>query len=291
MFARRADLPFDRDESGHFLPWIVAMMVFLAALSLAGALTLGGRIEEWDSSLRGRLTVQIPRGEGVAEASLERVLSILHDTPGVVATDVMSRDDAARLLEPWLGAFAADENLPLPYLIDVSLAVDAEIDTAVLTARLSDGAPGVAVDDHRVWLADFIGLARTVQILAYAIVVIVGFGAIAAVVFVTRSSLAVHHHVIELLHQMGAQDRYVARQFQGHALSLAVRGAVIGGIAATAALLAIGYAGRNLEAALLPGVGLTPWSWATLALVPVVVALIAMLTARVTALRSLARMP
>lgn len=291
MFARRADLPFDRDESGHFLPWIVAMMVFLAALSLAGALTLGGRIEEWDSGLRGRLTVQIPRGEGVAEASLERVLTILHDTPGVVATDVMSRDDAARLLEPWLGAFAADENLPLPYLIDVSLAVDAEIDTAVLTARLSDGAPGVAVDDHRVWLADFIGLARTVQILAYAIVVIVGFGAIAAVVFVTRSSLAVHHYVIELLHQMGAQDRYVARQFQGHALSLAVRGAVIGGIAAAAALLAIGYAGRNLEAALLPGVGLTPWRWATLALVPVVAALIAMLTARVTALRSLARMP
>ena len=291
MFARRADLPFDRDESGHFLPWIVAMMVFLAALSLAGALTLGGRIEEWDSGLRGRLTVQIPRGEGVAEANLERVLTILQDTPGVVATEVMSRDDAARLLEPWLGAFAADENLPLPYLIDVSLAVDAEIDTAVLTARLSDGAAGVAVDDHRVWLADFIGLARTVQILAYAIVVIVGFGAIAAVVFVTRSSLAVHHHVIELLHQMGAQDRYVARQFQGHALSLAVRGAVIGGIAAAAALLAIGYAGRNLEAALLPGVGLTPWRWATLALVPVVVALIAMLTARVTALRSLARMP
>lgn len=291
MFARRADLPFDRDESGHFLPWIVAMMVFLASLSLAGALTLGGRIEEWDSGLRGRLTVQIPRGEGVAEASLERVLTILHDTPGVVATDVMSRDDAARLLEPWLGAFAADENLPLPYLIDVSLAVDAEIDTAVLTARLSDGAPGVAVDDHRVWLADFIGLARTVQILAYAIVVIVGFGAIAAVVFVTRSSLAVHHYVIELLHQMGAQDRYVARQFQGHALSLAVRGAVIGGIAAAAALLAIGYAGRNLEAALLPGVELTPWRWATLALVPVVVALIAMLAARVTALRSLARMP
>ena len=291
MFARRADLPFDRDESGHFLPWIVAMMVFLAALSLAGALTLGGRIEEWDSGLRGRMTVQIPRGEGVAEASLERVLTILHDTPGVVATDVMSRDDAARLLEPWLGAFAADENLPLPYLIDVSLAVDAEIDTAVLTARLSDGAPGVAVDDHRVWLADFIGLARTVQILAYAIVVIVGFGAIAAVVFVTRSSLAVHHYVIELLHQMGAQDRYVARQFQGHALSLAVRGAVIGGIAAAAALLAIGYAGRNLEAALLPGVGLTPWRWATLALVPVVAALIAMLTARVTALRSLERMP
>ena len=30
------DLPLERDGSGRFLPWIVALMVYIAALALAG---------------------------------------------------------------------------------------------------------------------------------------------------------------------------------------------------------------------------------------------------------------
>ncbi len=31
MFARNSDLPFERDQSTRFLPWIVALMVFLGS--------------------------------------------------------------------------------------------------------------------------------------------------------------------------------------------------------------------------------------------------------------------
>ena len=291
-----ADLPFERDESGRFLPWIVAMMVFLAALALAGALTLGGSIEEWDAGLRGRLTVQVPRGDGLGDDALgddglQAILGILRETAGVASAEVLSREDVAQLLEPWLGAFAGVDDLPLPYLIDVTLHRNALLDTAGLAVRLGEHAPGVAVDDHRVWLADFIDLARTVQVLAFIVVGLVGISAIFAVAFVTRSSIAVHRQVIEMLHQMGAQDAYVARQFQTHALLLALRGALAGGGVAVLAFMVIAYAGRDLEAALLPGVGLTPWRWGALATVPVAASAIAMLTARLTVLQSLARMP
>jgi cell division transport system permease protein len=40
MFRTRLDLPLDRDGSVRFLPWIVALMVYLASLALAGTLVV-----------------------------------------------------------------------------------------------------------------------------------------------------------------------------------------------------------------------------------------------------------
>ena len=40
LAAPAIDIPFDRDGSGRFLPWLVALMVYLAALALSGALVL-----------------------------------------------------------------------------------------------------------------------------------------------------------------------------------------------------------------------------------------------------------
>src|SRR3954465_6665855 len=57
---RRIDLPPAGDGSGRFLPWIIALMVYLAALALAGMMALHGAIERWDSALVGTLTVQLP---------------------------------------------------------------------------------------------------------------------------------------------------------------------------------------------------------------------------------------
>ena len=39
--ATPSDIPFERDQSTRFLPWIVAVMVFLAALATAAAIAVG----------------------------------------------------------------------------------------------------------------------------------------------------------------------------------------------------------------------------------------------------------
>ena len=60
---RRAvsDLQLEADSGTRFLPWALAVMVFLAALSLAGALALGGSIEV--PGLDGsRHEIKIPAG-------------------------------------------------------------------------------------------------------------------------------------------------------------------------------------------------------------------------------------
>ena len=286
---QRTDLPFDKDQSTRFLPWIVAIMVALAVLALAAALIVDDAVRAWDNGLAGRLTVQVPADADTGD-TVEQLLDVLAATPGVLTARSLSADATSELLQPWLGDAAASADLPVPHLIDVELANGEALDTGLLAARLANIAPGVAVDDHRVWLDGLIELARAVEIAALGIVALIAAGAVATVVFATRSGLAVHYSVIELLHFMGARDAYVARQFQAQAMRLGIRGSVIGALVAVVVLLSIGYVARGLNAAFLPPLSLSALQWIGLVLVPVAAVLIAMATARLTVLRTLARM-
>jgi cell division transport system permease protein len=290
MLWRRTDLPFDRDQSTRFLPWIVALMVFLGALMFAGAMVVSDTIDSWDSTLTGRMTVQVPEGSAT-DAAIGTLLTILGATPGITTVRPVPASEARALLVPWLGEEVLASGLPIPELIDVELAASAHLDASLLAARLSQSVPGTTVDDHRVWLSALINLGRAVEILAFVILGLIASAAIVAVIFTTRSGLAVHAAIIELLHQMGAHDSYIAGQFQIQAMKLSLRGGIAGAAAAAIVLLVFAWVGRGIDAAFLPPVTLAVAEWIALLIVPAGAVAIAMLTARLTVMRALARMP
>ncbi|MCZ6838279.1 MAG: FtsX-like permease family protein, partial [Alphaproteobacteria bacterium] len=109
--------------------------------------------------------------------------------------------------------------------------------------------------------------------------------------FATRSGLAVHAAIINLLHVMGARDAYIARQFQMQAMMLGIRGGIIGSLAAIVVLAVLTTMSAGIDVALLPSAPLSPAQWPLLIIVPVTAVIITMATARVTVLRALAEMP
>ncbi|MBP2313150.1 cell division protein FtsX [Azospirillum soli] len=293
LYRKRFDLPLAKDPTSRFLTWLTALIVYLAALALAGALVVSDMARRWDSGLAGGLTVQIaPLPDAAASPLNERVeaaLTVLRSTPGVKTANALTSDDTARLLEPWLGPEAADPLLPMPRLIDV--VTDGPVDVDALTLRLKSAAPGATLDDHAVWLADLRNFAGAVHLAALGVVALIGGAGVMAVVFAVRAGLAIHRHVVELLHLMGATDRYVARQFESHVMSLTLRGGLGGLGLALATLVGIGRASAGLRASLLPNVSLEVWQMGLLAIVPVMACLLAMVTARWTVLRTLETLP
>ncbi|MCG5242370.1 cell division protein FtsX [Azospirillum doebereinerae] len=291
---RPSDLPLARDPSSRFLAWITALMVFLAALALAGAMVVSDMARRWDSGLAGGLTVQIAPLPGAAGAPplderVEAALTVLRSAPGVKSATALTASDTARLLEPWLGPEAADPLLPMPRLIDV--ATDGPVDVAGLTLRLKSAAPGATLDDHAVWLADLRAFTGAVHLAALGVVALIGGAGVMSVVFSVRTGLAIHRNVVELLHLMGATDRYVSRQFETHVAGLSLRGGLAGLALAVAVLGGILHVSSGLRASLLPDLTLAPWQWAALGLVPMAAVLLAMATARWTVLRTLGSLP
>ena len=294
MLGRPTDLPLRRDATARFLPWIIAIMVYLAALTLTGAMVVGSAVSTWSSGLSGTVTVQIPPaedGESATRAQVATAVRLLRETPGIERIEVLDADQIGALLEPWLGPDVALANLPLPRLIDVTLADGAEIDTAALGLRLTALVPEAVVDDHRKWLSGLLRLARAIELLSALVVALIGLAAVSAVVFAARAGLAIHHTVIEVMHLIGARDNFIAGQFQRQALWLGLAGGVLGVGAAAVTLLLLGRVASRVEAIGTLHVVLSPTQWAVLAALPLATAIVTMVTARIAVLRTLARMP
>ncbi len=298
MFARRSDLPLDQDATSRFLPWLIAPMVFLCAVALAGVFILNGLIGRWDRDVSGTLTVEIAAAPGDAGESaeqtrekVEQAVALLNGFPGIASARALSQDQLVALLAPWLGNSDLLKELPLPALIDVTTRPDAPPDLVALAAKLSQAVSGASLDDHRVWLSRLIDLSRSIEWLAVAIVVLIGGVTSATVFYATRTGMAIHQEVIEVLHLIGAPDDYIARQFADRAFALGLKGGVIGLILTLPILAAIGVTARRMEGGFLAELSMPIGGWASVLVLPAVAALLAMLTARATVHRTLAHLP
>ncbi len=299
MARNRNDIPFGQDPASRLMPWIVAVMVYIAGLSLAGAFVLSAFADRWETGLTGSLTVQIPPPSDDAlstegqDRKVAAALSVLSETDGVAEAEALATEEMRRLLSPWLGQNIDPRDLPLPSLITVQLMdglMASDLDMRDLRRRLEAVVPGAVIDDHGQWQERLVGFLGALRLVSAVIVGIVTVAGLIMVVFATRGGLLAHRQTIELLHLFGAHDSYVARQFQREAMKAGLKGGIFGVLAAAATVIALGQ-GAASTGAVLPGVAVLAFmDWLILALLPVATALIAMLAARFTVLRALARM-
>ena len=297
MFRRSSDLPFANDTSTWFLPWMVMLMVFFAGLTTAGTLSLNSMLSRWTRSISGSLTVQvIPIEEDGridkrrTQQETQEVLDILRKTAGIASANLLTDSQMKSLLKPWLGEAFLLEDLPMPHLIDVQLIPDAEVDLDILRTLLSKNAPNASLDVHKVWLGKLIKLVKTLDFLVSTLLSLVIATTSVIVIYVTCSSLAVHKPVIELLHQTGAHDDYIARQYAQRTAILAFIGAVLGFSGVLPVIFLISSVAAEIQGGLLSEARFDMASWVLLSLVPVLAVVLSALTAFWTVQRTLKRM-
>ena len=189
--------------------------------------------------------------------------------------------------------------MPIPRLIVVRLSGQRPEDLAALRAALASAAPQASLDDHRLWVSRIGMMADAVVVFAAALfaLMIVAMGT--AIGFATRGAMAGNREIVEVLHFVGASDKFIARQFQTHFRRLGLRGAVIGGLAAmaffaAASLLSFLWAhspGGAEIAAMFGSFALGPYGYVALALVCAAVTLLTGLLSREIVLRHLQMLP
>lgn len=264
---------------------VMAIMSFLACLTLALALGAARVSAAWERGLTGQATVQIVDVEGVAmEVQAAGALQVLKSTPGIAAARTLSRAESEALLKPWLGD--ADLTIvPVPVLIAVTLDVGVPLDGDDLRRRLTAVAPGATLDDHSRWNEGLTSASAMIAWAAYGVLALTALAAAASVIFAARAALQAHREVVDVLHMTGAGPGFIAGQVQWRFFRLG-GGAGLAGMAGAVAFLVLAGALSGLSS-YLPAVA-PRWSdglW--LLLVPAGAAVLAMVTARTTVARFL----
>jgi cell division transport system permease protein len=234
--------------AGTALALVIAIMSFLACLTIGAVSMVSNTAATWQSDISREVTIQIRPVEGVEmEASLAAASKIAESVQGVARVSVMDEAATARLLEPWLGTGLDLEELPVPRLITIELDDGARPDFSRLRALLAESVPGASFDDHRTWVERLTTMAQATVAIGLAVLVLVVVATVLTVIFATRGAMSGNRHVIEVLHFVGAEEGYIARQFQQYFLLLGLRGAMTGGALAMVLFFLVGWwAGINV---------------------------------------------
>ncbi len=234
--------------AGTALTLVVAIMSFLASLTLGAVSLINDTARGWQSDISREVTIQIREAEGQdMEAALVKVRQIVGATSGVVRVSVVDDEAMGRLLEPWLGSGLELDQLPLPRLVTVIINENNPPDLTALKARIFASVPTASLDDHRAWTVRLTTMAQTTIIGGVVIFLLMMVATVLTVVFATRGAMSGNQHVIEVLHFVGAEQSFIAGQFQKHFLYLGLKGALVGGVLAMVCFLGIGlWSAQNI---------------------------------------------
>ncbi len=225
--------------SGRALVAVVAIMTFLASITTGTVLLVGASAAEWQSDVASEITVQVrPQpGRDLDRDSAAAVDAIRAQT-GIVDVRPFSKDESAKLLEPWLGSGLSLDDLPVPRVIVGRVQPGTALDLVALRKAVTKAAPTASVDDHRAWIERMRSMSGATVLAGLGILALVIVATIISVSFATRGAMAANRPIVEVLHFVGAGDRYIADRFFWHFLLLGLEGGVIGG---GMAMLAFGF--------------------------------------------------
>jgi cell division transport system permease protein len=272
--------------------WVIAILIAMVVVAAAGGLALRNLADNARAELSGAVTVQIVEADAEARAQqTEAVARALSGNSQVSSVRVVPPEELTEMLEPWLGASAASEDVPIPALIDVELsgrASPGQIDR--LREVIAQAAPQARIDAQSDWLQPVYDALAALQYLALALIALVGFATAAAVWLSARSALANHGETVEIIHLLGGTDAQVTSIFQRSVLRDAAFGGLVGLLLGAGAVWLLGQQFAVLDSGMVSGGGLDWYDWLTLAAIPLAGVMLALITGRLTiamALRSM----
>ena len=284
------DIPLHTRLGTEFLVLLIALMTYLLLLSATGSIGLGHMGDKWVSGLENALTIEIPAKEN-AKQQASILADKLQKTDGVKSAHILTQQEMGDMLSPWLGKETSVlSDLPLPTLISVELTKRTPALSRTIQSTVNATIPEAIVDAHEAWLVDLLKLTNGLRFTALVVFCLI-LGATSLVIAgAVRSRMAMHQRELELLHTMGASDRYISLQFIRYIFSQTIKGLGFGLLAGILTLVGF-IIFTNQSSGTLPDINMGQTDWLSLASIPFLLLFIGTLTAQHTVHSVLNEMP
>lgn len=287
----RTEIPFNQIKGAKMVLGTLGLMVFLITICLSASVLLERSLQTWRHEAMTGFTVTLPTISDPQQHLNHQLelMQFLRQIPGVLNLEVVTQSKRTSIFDPWNYSSLSSSSVPSSYSIEATLDDRVKIDFPHIASELEMYFPSTHFEKGRKSKSAFLEITHAVQIATMIVACLIGIAAIFTIVFTTHTGLVIHERVIEILRLIGAEDRFIAKQFQKHALNLSLKGGALGII-----LSAIFYflLTMNLDLSLLP---LTSKSfpsveiWSIILFSPLLVALVVMASARTTVMFSLSQ--
>jgi len=213
--------------SGRSLVVVIAIMTYLACLAAGTAFVVARGSTSWRNEVLKDLTIQIrPRAGDNVDNLVAAAVSLAARQPQIDGVRVYSEEESRQLLKPWLGADVDLALLPIPRIIVAHLR-NPETDAFPELRAAFSSIPEASLDDNRLWAGRLSAVANTIVTFAAVLFALIVVALSAAAGFATRGAVAGNREIVEVLHFVGADDGFIAGEFEKHFRRLGFEGGLI----------------------------------------------------------------
>lgn len=276
--------------TGSSLTLVIAIMSFLAALTAGGVYVIFNAANVWTNKISAEITVQIQQraGDSGDEKSAE-ITRFISDQNGVKRVTPFTREQSLKLVEPWIGKSEVLKSFAIPRLIAVEIDRDNPPDISTLKKVLEAKYPGALLDDHGHWRHEIRRLTRLLELAGIGMLFLMATATGAVIIAAATSSLASNREIVSVLNFVGAEEKFIARQFEAHFLKVGIKAGIVGAGLAAIVFLCLPYLTEGVSSSVtsqaeirrLVGAGtLDPYGYIVLLFVVIAVAAICKMTSR-----------
>ncbi len=263
------------DTSSKPIRFVIGCLVFMLTLMLLGAVAFQKYIEMGDSQLKQSVIFDV-NGEGqdpeVFDQTSRALRQNLSATAGVVGTE-----------------YVVDQAAPRHLLLTASLASQMVLTHEDLLSNLRQIYPHVTLQSQLLATSITDPIYRALLLITFALMGLVGVTMMLSITLVTRTGLNMQRSVIDILRLIGAPNPFIARQFQWFAFRMSFVSSFLGVTFAFSCFFIFTLLSKKLgipENATVLHQELV----IIMAALPFVIALLALVVARVEVVRTLIRL-
>jgi hypothetical protein len=234
MELKLQEIPFHQGSGSSLMTVLSTFLLFLATMFYASYDALKvNRVFPSAAQCPGYIVV-VPDSIGNEIKNYDDVLKKLFAAmPDVFSYQLISNQDKTYFSD--LGVPNTSGNY-----IDVKILPDSTLSKSRLSADLELVFPGAQVFDRVTFFQQkrFERNLLGTSVLGLAFVMI--FSVMITAAFIARSHYRLHTRIIEILHYLGASNRYIVQKFQKHFFQRVLKGGLFGTISAFCVLLLVG---------------------------------------------------
>ncbi len=228
--------------TGRSLTLVIAIMGFLASLTASGVYVMFEAASIWTNNISSEITVQIQqRGGDSGDAKTAEITKFISDQNGIKRVTPFSREQSLKLVEPWIGKSDVLKSFAIPRLIAVEIDRDNPPEIPTLKKVLEAKYPGAILDDHGLWRSEIHRLTRFLELAGIGMLFLMAAATAAVIIAAATSALASNREIVSVLNFVGAEEKFIAKQFETHFLKVGIKAGIAGAGLAALVFLCLPY--------------------------------------------------
>lgn len=266
-------------DQSIFMTVVISVLTFLAVLAFGVALAVGGGVIRWNNQWEKYATIQITNPDNTNY--VKKVFE--ENTDKIDNIQEISKSEMEHMIQPWISSGAKISNyLPVMYEVKMKKSSDMKL----IKEKIS---PRAKFLPHTSALKTSISAGWKLVSITTLVLLLMLVSIGVCVSYISRNIAMLHKHELEILNQVGATDKFIARQMQIIIAKISSIACFVGFICATPIILMILSTAHSARVGLMSTLSLSASDWILLILLPILIVIFSVYITKKTTFKILSK--